>query len=136
MQTLPKEFRKEVKFNFTDSKTDINFRFYLHGPKGAVQFVFDIKEYYGKLKVIPYDLGYHSPVPRYEGHTAIGVDCHVLNGKCYYDGSSLNADSLWQKFVETNDSDIIWTELLDYYNHVFDSPESESATESNPAKIA
>jgi hypothetical protein len=48
---------------------------------------------------IPMDLGYHSIRPMFGGDKI--QDCCFLEGKpCYYDGSSLPAIDLWNKFVE------------------------------------
>lgn len=92
------------------------------------------------------DLGYHSPAPRYEGQEPIGstkvkwVDgkigerglkvpeseptgtftpCPYLDGKpCYYDGSGLNAERIFD--VLTAEGDVgVWRELEAYYHETF-----------------
>ena len=64
------------------------------------------------------DLGYHSPTPRYEGQTE--MDCHILpGGKCFYDGSGLNASAPFLALV-TGGSDAVWEFLEGYYADVFE----------------
>ena len=71
-----------------------------------------VKEHYPFIFVqapMPADLGYHSPIPQYEGQMA--MDCHVLTcGKCYYDGSGLNANRIYDILREEG-SDGVWREL-------------------------
>ena len=88
----------------------VDMTFYVKGPKGTVQFKLFTgwypriiptpdtlwQELCAPLQVeehenpLPADLGYHSPVPMYEGQQL--YDCTLLpEGKCYYDGSGLNA---------------------------------------------
>lgn len=63
------------------------------------------------------DLGYHSIVPQYEGQQV--MDCNLLKGKkCYYDGSSLNADRVIDILL-TKGSDGVWDELEGYYIEIF-----------------
>lgn len=117
-------------------------RFVLIGPKGAVQVLFNTGWYLPKnmarireletdrFKKFPdifdeypqvWDLGYHSPVPRYAGQNSMGP-CHFLGGKvCYYDGSSLNGKYLNQRFLRTG-PDAVWREMRRYYNRTFRLP--------------
>mgnify|MGYP000162019359 CR=1 FL=1 len=98
------------------------------------------------------DLGYHSPVPRWEGQTAIGSTrrkpgefihedfgdgvlhkmpvwedvpeaewpkCDYLdNCPCYYDGSSLNAEPVYQILLSFGE-EAVWKYLEDYYHETF-----------------
>ncbi len=76
--------------------------FILKGPKGAVQFAVSLPVYLPHVelerrtwsyepRIIGIDVGYHSPVPRYDDQPS--MECELLpGGKCYYDGSSLAAD--------------------------------------------
>lgn len=103
----------------------------------------------------PCDLGYHSKVPMYEGHTPIGStrpmealrnislsielgldelnidmpepdpvkqedipNCEYLGCPCYYDGSSLNAERVFDILVEKG-SDGVWKYLEEYYIDTF-----------------
>lgn len=70
-------------------------------------------------KTHPFDLGYHSYKPMYDGHTSMGPCVELDNADCYYDGSGLQADTLYQKFLETEDPEVIWTELENFYNDIF-----------------
>ena len=49
-----------------------------------------------KMGPMPYDLGYHSPKPMYEGQEPIESECsYVGGGQCFYDGSTLAAEPLF-----------------------------------------
>ena len=95
-------------------------RMVLKGPAGAVQFMlytnWCLPHVQEELLVrassrgassiralffpLPADKGYHSPVPRYEGQEAISESCPYLDGRpCYYDGSSMAADELYNLLI-------------------------------------
>lgn len=127
-------------------------RMVLKGELGAVQFVLmtgwftqNIREEYKSrnsnvmsLYPLPADVGYHSPVPRYEGQTRIGevsfdVDsmsetekvpekdlpiCEYLGKPCYYDGSGLAAEEVFN-ILTADGSDGVWKYLENYYIKVF-----------------
>ena len=102
--------------------------FYLKGEEGAIQFVIYTnwhlphvqKELDNKLHdhilchPMPADLGYHSKIPRYDGQKALTEDCEWTGGKCYYDGSGLNADRIYKILVEQGD-EAVWKELEKEY---------------------
>ena len=118
-------------------------RFVLKGPKGAVQFLIgtdwypkhvqeerrrpDGRLWESSYRIRPngWDIGYHSPVPRYEGQDALS--CTILaSGKCYYDGSSLRADEWIPEFL-TGGTDWLWPQLEREYEAVFgDQGEAEA----------
>lgn len=125
----------------------VDLRMILKGDKGVVQFVLytnwmlphvtkemdrrTLKEAReGTLNDIslwctyhpqPADLGYHSPVPMYEGQNVCSESCEYLDGKpCYYDGSGLNAESIYEVLLKEG-SDGVWRELKDFYKNVFGS---------------
>jgi hypothetical protein len=117
--------------------------FHLIGPKGSVQWQIGTNWYcksaQSHLSCLPerlssaaenalggnryqpqgWDLGYHSPVPIYDGQTPIWDDCHVIGGPCYYDGSSLNAELLTDGFLEGGER-FLWPALEAYYRHTFE----------------
>ena len=70
-----------------------------------------------KHKPDGWDLGYHSKEPRWEGQLEMDCD-HLPEGKCYYDGSTMNADLLVEGFLNGGD-DWVWNRLEAYYDHVF-----------------
>lgn len=94
----------------------VTLRMLVKGDKGATQFVlytgwllpetvgvtddkfmFRYGEALKQSRVdypMPIDLGYHSPKPMYEDQYRRD-DCDVLDGVCYYDGSSLNAEHVF-----------------------------------------
>lgn len=119
----------------------VDLRMYLKGDKGAVQFVLSTGWLLPETLGVPVDslyryseanasrktsshypmavdLGYHSPVPHYEDQTSF--DCELLEGgKCYYDGSSLNAERIFNILLHEG-SDGVWRELEIYYNELFE----------------
>lgn len=122
----------------------VELRMVLKGPEGAVQFLLYtnwhlahvqkeldewVDSHYPHLSChpLPADLGYHSPVPRFEGHALINDDpCPYLDGKpCYYDGSGLNAKQIYKVLVEEG-GEAVWRELEYFYHKVFKSDEITS----------
>lgn len=106
-------------------------RFILKGKKGATQFVFyscqhlrhvadelynDKTRRYNPFHGMGADIGYHSPKPMYEGQEA--MDCDVLGGQCYYDGSSLQASEFEDTFIQGGDA-VVWPMLEEVYRQSF-----------------
>lgn len=69
------------------------------------------------LQPFPSDLGYHSRVPMYEGQNS--VKCNLL-GTCYYDGSTLNAEPIFEILVEQGEK-ALWKALRNYHKQTFKS---------------
>ena len=66
-----------------------------------------------------YDIGYHSPTPRWEGQRE--QECDVLpGGKCYSDGTSLGAEEFLPEFIEGG-SKAVWAMLEQRYADTFGS---------------
>lgn len=138
------EFRPAFDRRDSDPKKDygvhgVDLAFYLVGDEGVVQFVLftnwhlphvqqerdeaaasDAGFLHLMCHPMPADLGYHSRVPRYEGQTAMSGGCRLLNGPCYYDGSSLNAQRVYEILLEKGDAGV-WAELEDYYREIFET---------------
>lgn len=80
-----------------------------------------IKQVRTKLNVyflpMPADLGYHSKTPHYEGQY-LTSDCQYIEGGCYYDGSGLNAEPVYQILL-TEGSDGVWKYLEQYHKEIF-----------------
>jgi hypothetical protein len=99
--------------------------FYVGNEKGFVQFTLLTGWYYGwqdddifkAPRVMPSDLGYHSPVPRYDGQTSMGT-CFLLGKECYYDGSSLNAEDPFNILIQKGE-DALWLFLETFHNQIF-----------------
>ena len=104
--------------------------FVVIGEKGAVQWQIGtdwypesarhhLSHFHREPKHKPdgWDLGFHSKAQMYEGQEP--HECDVLpDGKCFYDGSTTNADLLIEGFLNGGD-DWIWNRLEAYYDHVF-----------------
>lgn len=114
----------------------MNMRFVLIGPKGAVQWLVYMTNWYpGNVSIIgdipstepiscvpahtrigdgmAADLGYHSPVEHYDdqGQNA----CEFLpDGYCFYDGSGLNAQPILEAFLSHGPA-AVWAALGRYY---------------------
>lgn len=70
----------------------------------------------------------HSRTPQYSGQTP-GDDCWLLKGKCWHDGSSLQARETWiplqRRCNELGDYGMLWTALEREYHYRFpDTTES------------
>ena len=119
----------------------VDMTFYVKGPKGVVQFKLftgwypsiiptpekDWRELYVHFDntrsdaPMPADLGYHSPVPMYEGQQP--YDCTLLpEGKCYYDGSGLNANQIFSIMVHEG-GEAMWKEIEKFYQEIFEKAE-------------
>lgn len=106
----------------------VDLRFYLKGPDAAIQFVIythwhlphvqaemdakpcDPRFPYMFHKPQPADIGYHVRAPLYEGQTPISDDCHLIGGPCYYDGSTLQAEEVFDVLVRGG-TDALWAEM-------------------------
>lgn len=98
--------------------------FLLVGERGVIQFLTFIGwqpdwEYrVGKESwTMPADLGYHAREPQYEGQLAQD-DCPWLGDKCYYDGSGLRANDVFQVFVRDGE-EALWAFLESEYKERF-----------------
>lgn len=102
----------------------MNMRFLLIGEAGATQFLLYTgwepgKVHHGTLRsdsgAMAADLGYHWTRPLYDDHFTDGKPCEYLCGaQCFYDGSGLNAEPVFERFV-LDGADAVWEELQAYY---------------------
>ena len=106
----------------------VEMRMVLKGPEGAVQFVlstgWQLPHVHAEWKAkglneyfpLPFDLGYHSYVSRFEGQTIVTNSCPWLDGKpCYYEGSSLQAQDVFDLLVREG-GEAVWCKLEERYN--------------------
>lgn len=103
-------------------------RWYLRGPKGVAQFAVYTDWIPGELRPghgrppVGYpprepaqyprgvDLGYHAIAPQYEEQESMGCDL-LPTGRCFYDGSGLNAVRLARRFTDEGEQ-AVWDELM------------------------
>lgn len=136
-------FRAAVDYGEKGGKHGVELAFVLRGNAGAVQFVVftnwmlpapgarpgsilgatigDPSIPASLLRPMPADLGYHSRKPLFEGQAAATPDqpCEWLGSSvCYYDGSSLQADPVFDVLLREGD-DGVWRELAKYYAETF-----------------
>lgn len=118
--------------------TTVKISFYFKGAAGAVQWVIGtewgiepVRKHLGKFshrkhqkydQLTGFDLGYHSPKPMYEGQLLTMDECPVINGPCYYDGSSLSAYDPIEGFLARG-TDWLWPKLEQYYRCQFEDGE-------------
>lgn len=110
----------------------VTLRMVLKGKNGAVQFVVytnwhlpHVQEELNSKSLdwelrgpMPADLGYHSPHPMYEGQQPMRGTCDILGTQCYYDGSTLNSEPVFERLLEEGDAGV-WAELESYYESHF-----------------
>jgi hypothetical protein len=105
----------------------VRIRFVLKGKNGAVQFLMSTGWYLPNVDKSSWsssmrepqgwDLGYHSPVPRYDGQGS--YDCEYLEGgKCYYDGSGIAAEPIMKQLIKEGDK-AVWDALEEEYHSLF-----------------
>ena len=127
----------------------VEMRWYVVGPAGAIQFVLytnwhlkhvqdeqdarlDRRFPHLSCHPMPADIGYHSHVPHYEGHTPMSKECHILKGPCYYDGSGLQADDFYRILVE-HGGDVLWEALEKrYVEWLVEEPAALAAAKQPP----
>ncbi len=109
----------------------VDLRMILQGKLGAVQFVLytnwqlphvtaEQNNRKGHLfcQPLPADLGYHAPTPQHEGQPS-QPNCPYLDGQpCYYDGSGLQAEAVYQTLL-TEGSEGVWNVLKQKYKSLF-----------------
>lgn len=122
----------------------VELTFIVKGDKGAVQLKFGTDWYlksvqdrqgarmlsspYGNLlQPHGYDIGYHSKVPMYDGQEPLTEECPVIGGRCFYDGSSLNADEWIEPFM-AGGTEWLWPKLEQYYAFIFDGGKNPDLT--------
>jgi len=116
----------------------VNLLFLLKGEKGVIQFLIytnwqlphvqrEVDARSPSLS-FPYlyhqpmaaDIGYHSPVPMYEGQDMMTDKCEYLDGKpCYCDGSGLRAQEFFDVLRKEGDKGL-WKALEEEYKHRFE----------------
>jgi len=69
------------------------------------------------------DLGYHSPKPIFGDETHF-MYCWVLDGECYYNGSTLEAQPILEKLISEGD-EAVWRELEKFYKDIFEKSKGE-----------
>jgi hypothetical protein len=122
----------------------VELRMVLKGERGATQFLlytnwqlphvtreFDERKPFRSefphlmCHPLPADLGYHSPVPLYQGQEKMSA-CEYVEGGCYYDGSSTNAERIYNVLLREGSAGV-WRELEAYYNETFSEATADVA---------
>ena len=137
---------KEIVFYPAYDKTDpdpkknygvngVEMAFFLKGEHGAIQFKVltnwnlpHVQKRMDSMKLnsIPYmfhkpmpsDIGYHSRVPQYDGQEKMTDNCPIIGGECYYDGSGLQAEKVFDILVEEG-SEGVWKYMENDYEDRF-----------------
>lgn len=128
-QVMPDGFVRVMELLPSTETDSMRMRFVLKGPKGATQFVIATGMFFAhtrkKVSTHNYplgmDIGYHSLEPFYPDQ--LSYSCDILDcGKCYYDGSTINAMEFMDTFLEKGES-AVWPMLEDRYQQIFGEPE-------------
>lgn len=104
--------------------------FMLKGKEGVIQFVIFTDWHIASVRAetrvgknfgpLPADVGFHCYTQQY-GAEYHSKSCSVLEDKeCFYEGSSLAADDVFNVFTEKGEH-AMWTELLNRYNAYFNT---------------
>jgi hypothetical protein len=113
----------------------VDMKFLLKGPKGVIQFALSTNWHLPNvnkelqagcscrmhcfMEPMATDIGYHSYVPIHEDQHPISQSCPYLEGKpCYYDGSSLQAQEIFDIMVSQG-GDAMWAEMESRYKDLF-----------------
>lgn len=134
LKILPAWDRTDPNPNKNYGVHSAELRMYVVGSRGAIQFVLytgwhlpHVQEKFDEIfpeasKPLPADLGYHSIAPHYDGHEK--YPCDILScGECYYDGSGLAAQGVFDILVEKG-LDAVWERLEQEYIRIFTDKQS------------
>lgn len=127
--------------------SDVTMRWYVRGDRGVVQFVHstgwflpEIRDGLSDRSLRPsgWDLGFHSPTATgglsYLNENSEQRNCDLLpSGKCFYDGSGLNAEPVLAALIEGG-SDAVWKRLDTYYDETF-SDQPLTLAELQPVEL-
>ena len=101
------EFKHFKTINYRDSTGEPDRCFwYVAKNDRVMQFAFCFGHPDIDIKPYAIDLGRHSPEPMYDGEKPFSECCHILGGRCYYDGTSLGANDFAEEagvYHEIND---------------------------------
>jgi len=109
----------EKEIRFIPINGTLYIKFFLKGENGIVQFCINtgwnhnMTGFDQKIRSYAYDIGYHSPVPKYKDQEPM-PSCDFYD-TCYYDGSSMYADELFDKLID-HGHEYIWQKMQEFYN--------------------
>ena len=111
----------EIIFLLKKEKATMQFQIYTNWHLPNVQKWLNKKAVGEKLSYIGAlfnpmgaDVGCHSKQPMYKGQEPTTQNCKYTDGICYYDGSSLQARELLERFI-TEGEEIVWATLEKRY---------------------
>lgn len=108
----------------------VTLRMLLRGPEGVAQFVLFTNWHVPVVQAelatqpsdhvlcqpMPADIGFHALRPQYAGQDQRECE-YTATGFCYYDGSSLRAQAVYELLV-TEGSEAVWMYLDTYYTQL------------------
>lgn len=122
------ELRRETRSR-VDQRGSIRTRFCVIGPRGAVTFTLRTG---GGWDDLAWGIDSHTPEAQYPDSQTPN-DCDLLpGGKCYSDGSALQASELWEAVKRrggahcASDEELIWRTLEDRYARWIEGQEDKS----------
>jgi hypothetical protein len=133
----PASDRRKLEPPYKDGPGGANLYMVVKGDHGAIEFeVFTkwhlpqvqkelVEMVEGKITIskgdircyflpAPADLCYHAKKPQKPGQQIFDTDCKYTGGDCYYDGSGLEAEELFE-MLTSQGSDAVWEELESRY---------------------
>lgn len=107
----------------------VMFWLFLKGSSGVVQFslLWPYEMVGDRLEMhrpFPVDIGFHSPLPLYEGHALDDEECSALGGKCYYKSSDQLAQKAFDMFLGYGER-VLWSFLEREYENAFGDGEKQ-----------
>jgi hypothetical protein len=135
------KFRRETVIEAAWDKVEQGFgrhscelRMYLHCPKAVIQFVlytgWPLQPYVDDMRPLnfdhlvkpcPADIGYHAMEPQYDEQPS-QENCRFF-GTCYYDGSSLSANRIFQ-IMTREGSEGVYKAMQEYYEYHFEDKDA------------
>lgn len=125
----------------------MNIRMLLHGPKATMQFVWStgivpqkveekstvgnyVFENWQHSAPMGMDVGYHADAPVYDDMSRMECDIRP-GGFCYYDGSGLAGDALFERFLLEGEH-VVWETLEARYLGWIEGRDAQDAIEAKP----
>lgn len=109
------ELRRNTRV-WVDGEGHVHVLWAVISDRDAVSFKLRVGKGRGNRDDLPWGIDRHSADPDPDGYTFGPNDCDLLpGGKCYSDGSALQAYELWREVVDGSGEERIWTVLEDRY---------------------
>ena len=109
-----KKVKLNIKYQEKDITKSVEIKGYEPNDNIWIEQATNYPMYHLMFSPMAADLGYHSPKPMYKGHAPTKGKCQFLKGQCYYDGSGLQAEQVFELLIEKGD-EAVWERLEEEY---------------------